>query len=564
MSHTDEGTNGCDSTTVLHLFVSDSVMVHIRDTVCRNNNYEGYGFNVNSSQTAVPGDLAPMSHTDEGTNGCDSTTVLHLHVNEYITNTVDSTVCANDLPIFWNGVEFIDNGESVMDSTVTIPTLSGTDSVLTMHVHINPVISIDVFGDVCAGSTFDSLGFQLSPTADTLVSDTTASLVTLCDSITTLHLTVLQPTSSVETITACDSAVWHGVTYYASTNTPTFDTINVTGCDSSVTLNLTVNQSYDLNETDTICSGELPYTWRDTTFQAGTTSGVFVFNKSAVTGCDSSVTLTLTVNQSYNLNEAESICSSELPFTWRDTTFQTGTTSGVFVFQRTAACDCDSTVTLNLTVNNPTHTSTTDFACEPYVWNGQTYTGSTTDTFGHFDANGCWQVDTLYLSFIDTAISIVCHTRNFCEEGRAVLEVQTTIDNYVWDNGATDQTITVYDEGTYSVTATQGGCTVEAQYIIPPCEYDLVLPNAFSPDGDGLNDEFGIPEALFDQINDDLFSIHVYNRWGTLVFTSYDKHFRWNGEVNGTVYHNNIYNYVIKYRTSSGFPKQLSGSVITL
>jgi gliding motility-associated-like protein len=145
-----------------------------------------------------------------------------------------------------------------------------------------------------------------------------------------------------------------------------------------------------------------------------------------------------------------------------------------------------------------------------------------------------------------------------------VLEVVSSLDDYLWSTGETSQAITVYDEGVYSVTATQGECSVEAHITILPCEREIILPNAFTPDGDGINDDFGIPEALLEQISDYGFSIYVINRWGNVVFSATDKRFRWNGEVDGKVFRDNIYNYVIDYKTREGSPRHLTGSVITL
>ena len=71
---------GCDSITVLHLTVKDTVLRHIHDVVCLNTAYTEYGFNVTAEQTATPGEMEPIQHSDEGANHCDSTTVLHLTV----------------------------------------------------------------------------------------------------------------------------------------------------------------------------------------------------------------------------------------------------------------------------------------------------------------------------------------------------------------------------------------------------------------------------------------------------------------------------------------------------
>jgi len=67
------------------------------------------------------------------------------------------------------------------------------------------------------------------------------------------------------------------------------------GTVSSNTVVITVHPVYH-QETLTIYSTDLPYTWHDTVFDVGTTSNVFVFERKSVHGCDSIVTLHLTVN----------------------------------------------------------------------------------------------------------------------------------------------------------------------------------------------------------------------------------------------------------------------------
>ena len=132
----------------------------------------------------------------------------------------------------------------------------------------------------------------------------------------------------------------------------------VTGCDSIVNLNLTVHQPFDMTVYDTICSNALPYPWRDTTFDVGTESGIYCFQRiSTVTGCDSIVNLHLTVHQSFDKTVYDCICSNALPYPWRDTTFGVGTKSGVYRFQRiSTVTGCDSIVNLHLTVHQPLDT----------------------------------------------------------------------------------------------------------------------------------------------------------------------------------------------------------------
>ena len=71
-----------------------------------------------------------------------------------------------------------------------------------------------------------------------------------CDSIAILDLTVNSSDSSIDTRVSCDSLLWiDGNTYYSSTNTPSFSLTTMLGCDSIVTLDLTINPSYLISDT---------------------------------------------------------------------------------------------------------------------------------------------------------------------------------------------------------------------------------------------------------------------------------------------------------------------------
>jgi len=99
------------------------------------------------------------------------------------------------------------------------------------------------------------------------------------------------PNSSTDVQVACDSFTWiDGVTYTSSNNTSSVTLTNVGGCDSIVTLNLTIN--YSATSSDTVTANN-SYTWNGTTY---TTSGTYTFLTTTINGCDSTVTLILTIN----------------------------------------------------------------------------------------------------------------------------------------------------------------------------------------------------------------------------------------------------------------------------
>jgi gliding motility-associated-like protein len=66
--------------------------------------------------------------------------------------------------------------------------------------------------------------------------------------VVTLNLTINYANTGTDLITACDNYTWiDGITYTASTNTPIFTLTNYSGCDSTVTLNLTIKPSPTLS-----------------------------------------------------------------------------------------------------------------------------------------------------------------------------------------------------------------------------------------------------------------------------------------------------------------------------
>ncbi len=79
--------------------------------------------------------------------------------------------------------------------------------------------------------------------------------------------------------------------------------------------------------------------------------------------------------------------------------------------------------------------------------------------------------------------------------------------------------------------------------VVSAKKLNIQVPNAFSPDGDGVNDVFS---AVSDGIEE--FSMDVYNRWGEIVYHSDDVSDPWTGKHNGTNCQQDAYAYVINAR----------------
>lgn len=118
-----------------------------------------------------------------------------------------------------------------------------------------------------------------------------------CTVIERLNLTINQPTTGIDLQTACESFTWiDNVTYTASNNTATHTITggNSNGCDSTVTLNLTINQPTTGTDVQTACES---FTWIDNnTYTTSNNSATHTIVGGAANGCDSIITLNLTIN----------------------------------------------------------------------------------------------------------------------------------------------------------------------------------------------------------------------------------------------------------------------------
>ena len=84
----------------------------------------------------------------------------------------------------------------------------------------------------------------------------------------------------------------------------------------------------------------------------------------------------------------------------------------------------------------------------------------------------------------------------------------------------------------------------------------LYVPNTFTPNGDGLNDTFGINgEAIKD------FSMSIYNRWGQMIFESTNANHRWDGTFKGERVLEGIYIYKINATGPTGNKELKEGQV---
>jgi gliding motility-associated-like protein len=106
------------------------------------------------------------------------------------------------------------------------------------------------------------------------------------------------------------------------------------------------------------------------------------------------------------------------------------------------------------------------------------------------------------------------------------------------------------------VFGTQNGCVGEPDSVLVLInQVDLVLPNAFTPNGDGLNDVFRVTNAVLYPV----FELSVFNRWGEVIYRSDDIRSGWDGTYRGKEQESGVYIWLIRFRKGS-----VSGEEVTL
>ncbi len=148
----------------------------------------------------------------------------------------------------------------------------------------------------------------------------------------------------------------------------------------------------------------------------------------------------------------------------------------------------------------------------------------------------------------------------------------TGASEYLWDFGNQDQssekdpetTYTVENEYTVKLISTSGaGCTdtlKKSFYYLPA----LWIPDAFTPDNNGMNDIF---KPVTQRSTLKPYSLQIYNRWGQLIFTSSEPELGWDGCFKGESCPSGYYHYILRYRTgepSASEIKTSSGVVLLL
>ena len=321
-----------------------------------------------------------------------------------------------------------------------------------------------------------------------------------------------------------------------------------------------------------VTGGVSPYTYQinnggysNTTVYNNLAAGAYTVSVKDVNGCIYNAPVT-TINNTTNsitpvfdaiANLCQNSTAPALPLqstngisgTWSPASINTAVPGpNVYTFTPTGN-PCAAPVTLTITVNAAPASTTSVSICPnqlPYTWNGQVYTEAGTYTQTFTRATGCDSIATLTLTVDQSMANERYPTVNTSPNTATQLQARQLGSNfdYTWDPSVGLNSISIYNpifsynqntEYTISIVSDQGCKVVDTLLVTvngsgpTGVASDLFVPNAWTPNGDGVNDTlFPLTENVT-KLN----YFRVFNRWGQLMFETNVIGNGWNGVFNG-------------------------------
>ncbi len=186
-----------------------------------------------------------------------------------------------------------------------------------------------------------------------------------------------------------------------------------------------------------------------------------------------------------------------------------------------------------------------------YLWNtgdtGAVYAATAAGTYSVSvtTEHRCTGSDTVLLTFHPKPVVSLGPDTTVCEETPLLLVARKfNADSLVWSDGSTGEILSVQYGGTYTVTGINRCGTGADTILVRQLFCDIWLPNAFTPNNDGVNDVFRV---LGNTGRLEGFALSIYDRWGQRVFHTADKYKGWDGMFNGGYAQLGTYVYQLQY-----------------
>jgi len=283
-----------DTTIIITLMIvnscGDTNMVDVPITVLANSRADMSvsvcGQYVINNETIYNDTVIDIFHEAATANGCDSITHLNIHVFPNNNVEVYDTVVENDLPVLYNGVTF----NTTTDTTFQLTNQYFCDSIVHYRLKVWENVVVHTTWKICINDLEnEGFGYVTSQSYDTVMYSYTSHGA---DSIVYMHIDVL-PVYEIDVVdTICSNIQYYvGDNMVDSSGHYDIELLTTEGCDSLVHLDLTIYPAYDILISDTVCANNGTFFDGEQLF----TEGTYIVNETTINDCDSIVTLQLTI-----------------------------------------------------------------------------------------------------------------------------------------------------------------------------------------------------------------------------------------------------------------------------
>ncbi len=479
--------------------------------------------------------------TVSNAEGCSNTASVNVTIMEDVTISGVSSICegqSTTLSVSGEGTYLWSNGATtsfisvvqpgLYSVTVSLPNGCSSSAFTNVTNASNPTPSISGNTTLCQGQTTtltanggNSYIWSNGSTTNSInvaqsgVYTVTATNVEGCSATTNVTVVVnplpnviitgnssfCQGDNTTLTVTGASTYAWNNSSTVESITVSSAGTYTVTGtdangCTNTATKTVMVNPTYNIPLTHSICEGE-SYNFHG---QNLTTAGTYMHTLQTVNGCDSVLTLNLTVKTlpTPSITGNTSVCEGQsttltanggVSYAWSNGSTMTSVTvsqSGVYTVTATNAEGCSASANITISVNPLPNisiagntriceggsTTLTASGADTYSWSTGSNTASVNiSSFGVYTVTGTSSAGCSSTSNVTVLVSQLPVITITGETDICTGETTTLTANggatYLWSNGTTDASITVGTPGTYQVIGyNEAGCNAMASATV--------------------------------------------------------------------------------------------------
>ncbi len=432
---------GCDSVIKVNLTINKSTRDTIRPDVCDHYTVPSKDETYSSSgwyKDTIPNNM-----------GCDSFIAIDLNIRKSTDTSFSRNAC--DSFMLPSQGSFIKQSGQYWD---TIPNAVGCDSILNIAVKVRPTTYDTLEVTIC--DSFTTPGQKRTLTSSGIYLDTLLNSVG-CDSLITIDLTLNQTTYDTIRPSACQVYTVPSQDETYSSSGIYFDTLlNADGCDSILTIDLTIHQpSLNQIQLDACDSFRFPSGKKNVG-----SSGTYQDTLTNKWGCDSIIRMNVTILQNTFDTISREVCD-EYTVPSKDETYAK---SGSYMDTIQNHKGCDSIITIDLTIQHSTSHTIAPSACGFYEVPSGSRKLRSSGTYQDTIVNqaGCDSILTINLNLtkIDTGVTksgrnLMAKDANgtyqwlICQESSLFKAMQ----------GAQDRSFKVDSSGQYAVAITKNECS---------------------------------------------------------------------------------------------------------